>query len=335
MAISDELKSEIQEAVESIPAGDPDVGGDPDRDNTKDQDDTKDKDDLVGDSKDKDDTDRDDPKDQDTVDQDDTEDKDDTKDDVKDDDGDEQNFASPPPSPRSNTLQERAVRLGLTLAEAQAFPSDQSLDGVCEGLERQQAVLAADDKETKVDPLDKLENLDPEFYEPEAIEMFGVLSKEIRAQREELAALKSGQEQSSQFGQDVAAREVEQWFDSQIEGLGKDFSNCLGTGGHKSLAPGSSQLVKREEIAEQISVMLAGYHATGKAVPPREEMFKKAARLVLEDEFNANRERTLKSSLEKRSRQHISRAGKRGEKTSDESPIDEIAAIVDKKYFNG
>ena len=236
--------------------------------------------------------------------------------------------AEPPALP--SILIERAVRAGLALDDVQTFKSAKALDAVCGALEAKSAVA----EEQRADPLDALANLDPDEYEPEVIEMFGTLTQEIRAQREKIDALQSGHEQYARAGQEAAKREVVQWFDSQIEKLGDDYAEALGKGAHSSLVPGSPQLVKREAIAECTEILMAGYRATGRPVPSRDDIFAQAASSVLSSEAAGVRDRKVQKSLAKRSGQHIARgADARGKEVSTKSPSDEVASMLDAKYF--
>ena len=234
---------------------------------------------------------------------------------------------------RSEALLERAVRNGLSLADAKAFPSDNALQSTCESLEQIHA--SAEEQGEVEDPLAVFEKLNTEDFQPEVVEFLGTLVGQMRAQREEIRQLRSGQEQSVQVRQEAVVREVETWFDGQVASLGDSFQEALGTGGYRSLAPGSSQLQQRDAIAEQMAVQMAGYQAVGKPMPPREELFVSAARIVLSSEFAALERKQIQKELRRRSKQHIQR-GTRGDAQGGEtglSPEDEAAQKLERKYF--
>jgi hypothetical protein len=83
---------------------------------------------------------------------------------------------------------------------------------------------------------------------------------------------------------------------------------------------------------DQISIMLAGYRAAGRQPPPREELFDIAANVVLRDEFKKVEEKKITDDLRKRSTQHINRAGGVNVKKN-LSPAEEVAALIDAKYY--
>lgn len=237
------------------------------------------------------------------------------------------------PAPRLDSVVERAIRAGFSLADAQAFPSDQALVSACQVIEQRQQETT-EEKEEGEDPLAVFEKLNTDDFEPEVVEFLGTLVEQVRAQRDEIRELRSGHEQSAQAGQAMAAREVEEWFDGQVASLGDDFQEALGGGAYRALPQGSSQLAKRDAIADQMAVTIAGHQAMGRPVPPREELFQAAVKAVLRGEFAAVEQKQVQKKLRKLGKQHVPRSSK-GEKaaSSDVSPEDEVAAKLNEKYF--
>lgn len=234
-----------------------------------------------------------------------------------------------PPAISDHTLT-MAVQAGIPLATARSFASEQALRDMVSVIQAKDESAEAAPPEP--DPLDSLPTLDPENYDPEVIKMFDALVGVVRQQREAIKTFQGQQEQTARVSQEAASRDVEQWFDQQVAQLGDDFSEALGTGGYSALDRGSSQYAKRDAIANQMSVLLAGYRVLGQQAPPREQVFDTAARLVLADEYQKVHEKKLTSDLAKRSSQHIQRAG--GQKaTSKLSPDEETAALLDEKFF--
>jgi hypothetical protein len=237
----------------------------------------------------------------------------------------------------SDEILSRAIGAGMTLTDALSFPDEAALDRVLSVAE--QAAKPADQKGTAAveDPFAELK-LDPEKYEPEVVEMMDRVTKVLKNQHEQIQnfkqtqqAFEQKQEEAARAGQMAAAQEIEQWFDKQVEGLGEDFADALGTGGYLSLDRGSSQFAKRSEIADQMSVLMAGYQAQGLDAPPREEVFNAAAGLVLRDEHRKVHEKKLAGDLEKRASQHIQRAG--GSKgTTAKTPEEEVAQALQEKF---
>jgi hypothetical protein len=229
----------------------------------------------------------------------------------------------------SDELLIRAVSAGLDPKTVRDFNDPDVLSRVVATIEKRSTTekveQVADD-----DPLAKLPKLDD--FEPEVIQTIESLVAEVRRQRETVAKLQEKQEYVARSAAEANTREVEQWFDRQVDSLGEDFTDALGKGKFSTLPKGSSQLAKRESIANQVADLLAGYHATGKTPPPREEVFDLAARIVLRDEFQAVAEKKLSAKLGKRAGQHIQRASG-GKVTSKSKPEDEVAAILNEKYF--
>ncbi len=225
-----------------------------------------------------------------------------------------------------------AVKVGIDLSSARQFPSELSLQQVIANLNVVKEANKPEEEE--VDLFESLK-MDPEEFEPEAIKMYDALVDVVKKQHEELKELKNQTvdytKQSETLNQDASTREMTSWFNAQIKELGKDFHEALGESGIDSLAPGSSQRAKQEEIANRMAISMAGYNAAGQQAPPREELFQEAAGLVLKEEYQQVREKKLIASLKKNSSQHINRANSRGTKQS-QDPMEETAAMLDKKY---
>ena len=225
-----------------------------------------------------------------------------------------------------------AIRSGIDIGVARQFPSELSLQQAVASIDA--AKEANKPEEEEVDLFENLK-MDPEEFEPEAIKMYDALVDVVKKQHDELKELRNQTvdytKQSEAVNQDASTREMTSWFNSQTKELGKDFHEALGEGEIDSLTPGSSQRAKREEIANRMAISMAGYNAAGQQAPTREELFQEAAGLVLKEEYQRISERKLVASLKKNSSQHINRANSRGTKQS-QDPMDETAAMLDKKY---
>lgn len=238
----------------------------------------------------------------------------------------------------SDSAIEQAVRAGISIADAKAFVDEGSLLRVASVMQRsREREVAPEKKEEKREAggLDELiaaiPTLDPEEFQPEVIAMFDTLKGIIEQQQSSIKEIHEQQTVAENARYEVSAREVEVWFDSEVESLGKDFAEALGEGGYGNLSKGSSQLEKRDQIAEQMSVMMAGYAASGIRTPARSEIFKTAARNVLPGEFDELRNKNVADKLAKRSTQHTQRAA--GRKTQSHlSPEEETAQLLDQKY---
>ena len=193
--------------------------------------------------------------------------------------------------------------------------------------------MKAAKEEPKVDPFDSLPKLDPEHYDDEIIQTFDAMKTMLKEQRDQLQLISDGSADREKANQNEASREIENWFDGRVENLGEDFADVLGKGGHYSLAPGSSQFAKREAIADQVGILMAGYAVSGREEPPRDEIFNTAARSILGDDFQAIRDRNVAAELKLRKGQHLLRPS--GAKVVKEQSVeDEAAAQIDAKYFS-
>ncbi len=225
-----------------------------------------------------------------------------------------------------------AVRAGIDLGVARQFPDEASLQNAVASIDA--AKEANKPEEEEVDLFENLK-MDPEEFEPEAVKMYDALVDVVRKQHDELKELKNrtadNTKQSEVANQDASTREMTSWFNTQTKGLGKDFHEALGEGEIDSLTPGSPQRAKREDIAYRMAITTAGYNAAGREAPSREELFQEAAGLVLREEYQQISERKLIANLKKQESQIINRANSKGNKQS-QDPMDETAAMLDKKY---
>jgi hypothetical protein len=229
---------------------------------------------------------------------------------------------------------EAAVVAGVPYSDAKQFASEDQLRRVTSALEeahRQETVDPEVDQEKTI--LDGLPDLDPEDYKPEVIEIIDGLKAAVKQQNETIEAFRSAQSEATNAAQAAEAREIVTWFDKQVEGLGADFTDALGSGAVTDLPQGSSQAANRDKIATQMSVMLNGYNASGVQAPSREQVFEDAARVVLRDEFAKVGKQELEKKLETRSGQHIQPAGSTNQ-TQKLTPMEETARLIDEKYFS-
>lgn len=238
----------------------------------------------------------------------------------------------------SDSAIERAVRAGLTFSDARSFTSEEALNRVSASIENARKPVERHETEqeevSEDDPFADLPKLDPEKYEEDVVKMYDGLTAVMRKQHETIKELRSTQNQALQSSRQAVQNDTEKWFDSQIESLGEDFHDILGKGSYKTLDQSGTQYAKRDSIANQCAILLAGYRASGQAVPPRDEVFSAAARLVLGSDFEKAHEKRIAADLAKRSTQHISRAGSKSGKVKGD-PLADVAAMLDERYFGG
>jgi len=238
----------------------------------------------------------------------------------------------------SRNVVETAVRAGVPINVAEKFDTDAELLGYVKALHtapKSDSIKTDEEKEdSKEDSEDlfaSLPKLDPEVYEPELIQAIDGMKDIIKRQSESLNEYKRLHEASERAAQEAANRELVEWFDTQVAGLGSGFEESLGKGSYAQLDQGSSQFAKRDALARKVATLLSGYQATGDAVPPRDEVFAEAARLVLRDEYERLNEKKLKQDLQRRGKQHQQRTkGKKGNKS--ESPDDEAARVLRERF---
>ena len=244
-------------------------------------------------------------------------------------------------APISDELLTRAAQAGIPLVHARKFENEETLLGAVEHYEKAWEESEAETTPAK-DPLGELPKLDPDVHDPQVIAQFDRLTDIIKQEREVGQTEVQSMQERLQAMEDLqadtisAAREAEdvegvQWFNKQISGLGENFQEALGEGDSTSLNSQSKQYTNRADISVQMSIMDSGYRAQGLTVPSRDELFRKASRAVLPDEYQQVHEKKLSGKLEKRAGQHISRAG--GQKVSGtQTPADFAVAELEREF---
>jgi len=222
--------------------------------------------------------------------------------------------ASPKPT-ISDAALTAAVQHGIPIEDARLFPNEAALGRAVQAVRKsiEQFAPKEEKQQEEEDLLAKLPVLDPEKFDPEVLALLGPVYEVIKKQQKHLKDLRSQTEQSTasaaQINQRATTQEITDWFDGQIAKLGDDFKDVLGVGGTEALSANSPQKVKRDAIANQAALLFAGYNATGTKPESRDAVFKAAAHIVLADDYAKLKEKKLSLSLDKRSRQHIQRAG--------------------------
>ncbi len=235
----------------------------------------------------------------------------------------------------------RAAQAGIPLAHARRFENEESLLGAVEHYEKAWKQAEADAAPVKKDPLSELPKLDPDVHDPQVIAQFDRLTDiikqerevgqtEVKAVQDRLQAMEDLQADAISAADNAKNVESAKWFNGQISSLGKNFQEVLGEGDTASLNLQSQQYENRGKIVEQLFILESGYEAQGIEIT-RDELFEKAARSVLQDEFQQVHEKKLSGKLEKRAGQHISRAG--GQKVSGtQTPADFAVAELERKF---
>lgn len=224
-------------------------------------------------------------------------------------------------------LVERAVKAGMTIADARSFKDSDALERTCSLLEAKakpgepvvekgKAEGGTEDGEDKelVELIGKIPELDPDLYDEKVIEVVTAMREVSKALASRAYALKL---ENATLRESKSGAESTSWLDSQVAGLGKAYEDAI-----------KAEPAKRAELQEKLTILEAGYKATGKEVP-RESVFQEAASLVLKEAAAKAEETEKAEALKKRSKQHINRPG--GSRVTPKGdPLEEIAAEVDK-----
>ncbi len=228
-----------------------------------------------------------------------------------------------------------AVQAGFSLSEAKSFGSEQTLLKVIQIVGEKNTPAKEKGEESQASLLSDLPKLDPEQYEPEAIETFNKMRDAIQKQQETIEQLVQGNQQSQENQAAQNEREIIAWFDGKVAGLGKQYEKTLGEGSHGSLNQGSSQHAKREEIADHINLLAAGYASTGRESPSLDVLFDQATKFVLQDEMSGVKEKELSDRLRNRAKQHVARTGstKVGTLETAEASEKELVDKIDQQFF--
>jgi len=205
---------------------------------------------------------------------------------------------------------ERAVKAGLSMAEARQFGSASLLDTMVSKLEAGKTAASDDGKpadesaeSTDEDPLAAIPDLDPEEYDEGIVKGFAAMKGLIKS-------LQAGQ----------SATSVD-WFDSQVSGLDEAVSTAI-----------TSDPAKLKGVRDKLSVLEAGYKAAGQDVP-RDTIFQEAVRIAMGDAIAQSAVDAKAGKLGKRSTQHINRpAGHRATPKGD--VLEEVGAEIDAKFSN-
>ncbi len=210
----------------------------------------------------------------------------------------------PPVNAITDDHLERAVRVGMTIADARSFKSADALERMCSMLETKQddggdgGDDASDDEDD--DPLDGIPDLDPDEYDEAIVNGFKAMKDIIRGQQDTIKGLKSGGRES--------------WFDTAVSKL--------------AVTPDETQ---KAALKKKVDILTAGYEAAGDRVD-QADVFKEASEIVLGKELAEAADKSKIQKLNKRKTQHSSRPGGRGVKPKADT-FEDIASEIDQKYF--
>ncbi len=216
--------------------------------------------------------------------------------------------------PTEGTI-ERAVRLGIPLAEAKQFPSEALLAATCgriegpkgekgKGVGSPEGVGAKKDgEEDPADLLSQIPDLDPSEFDERIVKAFAAVKGIAKKQQETIAELRGGQAKG--------------WLDTKLEGV-------------KDLTKGDQ--AKASALRSKFDVLKAGYRAAKQDVTD-DAVFDEAARLVLGADMEALRKDKQAQAAGKRSGQRIQRPTSRRVEAKPDAQA-EVADMLDRKFFS-
>lgn len=228
----------------------------------------------------------------------------------------------PAPFSPDDALVERAVKAGLSLADARSFTSQDVMERVCAALESKSAkpaddpsgrdgadTAAADGEDTGIDQIPELS--EDEDYDPKLVSAFNGMKKLLAAQQQTIAKLlRAG-----------ASARAEDAFGKLTETLDESVRRSL-------------DAASRSSLRKKYDVLAAGYKAANADMTDA-DIFKEAAELVLGDRIRKAAAETRAESLEKRKSLRLAApGGEQGARRaqSGEDADREIAAILERKY---
>ncbi len=245
----------------------------------------------------------------------------------------------------------RAVNAGLTVSEARSFSNEENLNGVVGRLEtqnqqyrtwaqelqtNQQQTVEQLQEEQPVDLFADLPKLNPEDYDPEVVKFLDGLTDIARKQQEVIQDFQANQDNIVAANYNAGRVDVEDWFDKEISNLGADFEEIFGTGNFNSLNQNSVEYQNRDNVAGQLSVLIAGYNAQGINAPQKSDLFQTAVRQIFHEKYAKIEHGKLENNLKKQEKQHIRRVNKSKSipSMSPEEIDKEIADAIDSQFGN-
>jgi len=257
------------------------------------------------------------------------------QDDDPEDDADDEDEDGEETPVADDALIERAVRAGISLADAKVTPVE-SLGRIVGQMEAAGKKSGEDDSSEvaeEEDPFDKLPDLDPEEYSEEVVSTFAFMKEQLKSQRDEIKAMQGSKQESSEAADVEAGNAFIGWFDGEVAGLGAEYEDVLGKGGMKSLSD-EGQALARNKIARHMDLVAEDFKSEGKQAPSRDEAFKLAVKSAFPDKANEiTGKETAKKAAARSNRvinQPRSSTGQftKGEALTEEERADDAVAAV-------
>jgi hypothetical protein len=226
-----------------------------------------------------------------------------------------------------DAMLERAVKVGLSLADAKAVGDPAVLERLIGRLEKTSEPEKKDEekKEPEEDLVAKIPDLSPDEYDKGLVDAFKALKGVAQKLQE------SNKQLRQEVSRGVASRGT--WVDNEVAKLGKDYAELFGEGNLAEL-PAGKQKAAREKLERSISFVQSEAKAEGKSVS-RGDAFKQALALGFSDKVQSTKGAAAKEAAAKRSQQAMNRprasSGQFARDTDNVpgSPAERVAEAVD------
>jgi len=228
-----------------------------------------------------------------------------------------------------DSLLERAVKSGMTLATAKTFADSESLLQVVGVLESKQSPKSKDgdppeeEEELSIPDLEDEDTAEADRYDPKLVSVVKSMKAMLLAQSDEIKHLKAG----------GMAPGGKSWFDSKVEALGEAYKDSLGVG---EQSPKFEQKDARSKVKTKFDVLTAGYKSA-KVEMSSEDVLSEALKMVVGDVDSVASDVAKKTALSDRKKLNLQRPspvdGKTGKKSTEEIERG-IAEEIDVKYFH-
>jgi len=236
--------------------------------------------------------------------------------------------------PQSDELMARARELGMSEADIDAWSDHPEL--LTKHLDALDTPAATDSAATdeaeaddaKADDETDFEiTLDPEQYEPELVAQFKEMNDHIQTKlaSQEAVIGRLLDHLESQHERAAVSR-----FDGYVEALGRDYHKSLGEGTTEQFVKGSVERRARDEIWDSMRVLEAGYQQRGEKVPNEPELFAKAIRVAIGDDFEKITRQKIQRKVAARGKRTTNRPTQRQapKVTGEQAAVASVAALL-------
>lgn len=205
-------------------------------------------------------------------------------------------------------LLERAVRAGMSLADAKVVTDGEALGRIVGHLEETAAAAAkakADDSASEEegageeeDPLADIPDLDPEEFDEKIVKSFSAL-KSLAGQ-----LIKDNKELHVKIAESVDARNGS-WIDGEVAKLGEEYADVFGEGNLAEL-PAGKQKLAREKLLRHVEFVESDAKAEGETIT-KAETFKRAVSSAFGDTVKAKKGAAAAKAAAERSKKAVNR----------------------------